>query len=81
MLIMNYFTRFVWAQGYLKYIANEIIDIYKSHNFPIFGQSKAVYSNNDFHFDNQKVQNYFQKKEVIYFTMAINHLLSIRLLE
>lgn len=78
LLVVDYFTRFIWAEGYLKHTADEVIDIYENHISPIFGHSEAVYSDNGSHFVNQKVQDYFQKRGVTHFT---GHPSSIRLLK
>ena len=44
LLVINYFTRFIWTKNYLKYTADKVVDIYKNHNFLIFDHSKMVYS-------------------------------------
>ena len=81
LLVVDYFTRFVWAKGYLKHTADGVIDIYENHISPIFGHSEVVYSDNGSHFVNQKVQDYFQERRVMHFTGPVSHPLSIRLLE
>lgn len=55
LLVVSYFTRCIWAKGYLKHMADKVIDIYKNYISPIFGHSKAIYLDNGFHFVNQKV--------------------------
>lgn len=55
LLVVDYFTRFVWAKSYSKYIADEVIDIYKNHICLIFRHKKAMYSDNSSHFVNQKI--------------------------
>ena len=80
-MVVDYFHRFVWAKGYLKHSADEVINIYENHISPIFGHSKAVYCNNGSHFVNQKVQDYFQEKGVTHFTWQVSHPSSTGLLE
>ncbi len=55
LLLVDYFTRFIWVKGYLKYIVDKVIDIYKNFISPIVGDSKVVYSDNGSHFINQKI--------------------------
>ena len=81
LLVVDYFTRFVWAKGYLKHTADEVIDIYENHISPIFGHSEAVYSDNGSYFVNQKVQDYFQERGVTHFTGPVSHPSSTGLLE
>lgn len=81
LLVLDYFTRFVWAKNYLKHTANKVIDIYKNHISLIFGHSKAMYSDNSLHFVNQKVQDYFRERGIIHFTGLMSHLSSNRLLK
>lgn len=81
LLVVDYFIRFVWAKSILNYTANEVIDIYKNHIFPIFGYSKEIYSNNGSYFVNQKVQDYFQERGVTYFSRPVSHPLFTRLLD
>lgn len=81
LLVVDYFIRFVQAKGYLKYIADEVFDIYKNHIFPIFGHSKTIYSDNGSHFINQNIYNYFQKRGFMHFMKQVSHPLSTRLLK
>ena len=55
LLVVDYFTRFIWAKSYLRHTSDEVIDIYKNNITPISGHSKVVYSDNGSHFVNHKV--------------------------
>lgn len=54
LLIVDYFTRFPYTKSNLKYVADKVINIYKTLIFLMFGYSKAVYFNNSSYFINQK---------------------------
>lgn len=73
MLIVDYFTGFIWVKGYLKYTTNKIIDIFENHLSSIFDHSKRVYLDNGSYFINQKVQSYFQERNMTYFTKLVSH--------
>lgn len=52
LLMVNYFIRFIWAKSYIKYMADEVINIYENHISPIFSYNKAIYLDNGSHFIN-----------------------------
>ncbi|MCJ1424369.1 hypothetical protein MMC29_002257 [Sticta canariensis] len=52
-----------------------------NHIAPIFGNPKAMYTDNGSHFVNQLVEKYTEDNGIIHYTGLVSHLLSTRLLE
>lgn len=60
LILVDYFSRFMWAKAYLKHSSGEVIDMFENHVSPVFGHPMAAYSDNGSHFVNDRVRNYFQ---------------------
>lgn len=81
LIMVDYFSRFVWARSYEDQTRFEAVDMYKYHLSPIFGHPKGVYSVNGSHVVNEKVQKYFQDQGIAHHTRPVSHPSSTRLLE
>ena len=81
LLVIDYFTRFLWAKAYRYHEAFEIIDMLRDVITSIFEWMSDLYSNNDSHFVNHDVRIVLKKHEMLHFTNSINHSSSIDLLK
>jgi len=73
LIIVDYFSRFVWAKPYRDYTRVETIDMYETHLAPIFGYPETAYSDNGSYFVNGDVQRLFKEYGVVRFTGPISH--------
>ncbi len=80
-LMVDYFSRFLWAKVYTKHTAIEFVEMFEIHVSPIFGHPNAVYSDNGSHFVNAVVKNYFLGRGITHNMGPMSHLSSTGLLE
>ena len=81
LLMVDYFTRFIWAKAYRDYTKVKVIYIYYDYLTLIFGWPEGCYSDNSSHFANTEVQAIFLEHGVSHFTGPISYPLSTGLLE
>lgn len=81
LLMVDYFSWFLWAKAYTKHTMQEVIDLHENHMSPIFGYPWVVYTDNRNHFVNELIKNYYEDCGITHYTRSISHLLSTRLLE
>ena len=81
LILMDYFSQFVWAKLYETHTADDVIDIFENYLTPIFGHPAAGYSDNGSHFVNEKISQYFEERGVTHFTGPISHPSSTGLME
>ena len=81
LLMIDYFSRFLWAKGYTKHTAQEVVDLHENHVFLIFGHPRAVYTDNGSHLVNELVRDYYRNCEITHYTGPISHASSTGLLE
>ena len=71
LLIVDYFSRFVWAKVYQFHTATKIVNMFSNHIVSIFEMSATVYSDNDSHFVNKDVRELFREHEVVHYIDSI----------
>ncbi len=71
LLIVNYFSRFIWAKIYQFHTATKVVDMFQNHIVLIFEMFITVYSDNDSHFVNKDVRELFREHEVVHYTRLI----------
>ena len=81
LLVVDYFSRFIWAQAFKDHTALEVIYMLRDVIAPIFGWPKGFYSDNGSHFVNYDVEALLQEHGVSQFTVPISHPASTGLLE
>ena len=81
LVMVDYFSRFVWAKAYVLHRGVEVCDMFENHLSPIFGYPKSVYSDNGSHFVNDELRRVFIDHGVTHFTGPITHPSSTGLLE
>ena len=81
LIVVDYFTRFVWAKAYVEHEGKETVHMYEHHICPIFGFPRSVYSDNGSHFVNQWVERLFREHGVTHYTGPISHPSSTGLME
>ena len=81
LLIVDYFSRFIWARGFKDHIAEETRDMWEWTIALIFGFYKGLYLDNGPHFVNQTIANMCRTYGISYFIGPISHLSSTGLLE
>ena len=81
LLVVDYFTRFVWGKAYREHTSAEVVDMYENTIAPIFGWPEGVYSDNGSHFVNELVRTMFASHGTKHFTGPVSHPSSTGLLE
>ena len=81
LLMVDYFSRFLWAKAYTKHTAQEVVDLHENHVSPVFGHPRAVYTDNGSHFVNQIMKDYYRDRGITHYTGPISHPSSTGLLE
>ena len=81
LLVIDYFTRFLWAKTYRYHEIFEMIDMLRDVIISIFEWMNNLYSNNDSHFVNHNVRIVLEEHEMSHFTDSISHSFSIDLLK
>ena len=81
LLVIDYFTRFLWAKTYRHHEVFEIIDMLRDVITSIFEWMRNLYSNNDSHFVNHDVKTMLKEHEMSHFINLINDSFSIELLK
>lgn len=81
LLMVDYFSRFLWAKAYTKHTAQEVVDLHENHVSPILGHPRAVYTDNGSHFVNELMKNYYRDRGITHYTGPISHPSSTGLLE
>jgi len=81
LLVVDYFSRFIWAKAYQFHTATEVVDMFQNHIAPIFGMPATVYSDNGSHFVNKDVRGLFREHGVVHYTGPITSPSSTGLLE
>ena len=81
LLMVDYFSRFLWAKGYTKHTMQEVVNLHENHVSPVFEHFCAVYTDNGSHFVNKLVKKYYRNCGITHYIGPISHLLSTGLLE
>ena len=81
LLVVDYFTRFIWAKAYLHARGDAVIDMLRDHIAPVFGWPKGAYSDNGSHFVNDDVHAIYLEHGVSQFTGPVSSPSSTGLLE
>ena len=81
LLMMNYFTKFVWVKAYLTTKNETIINMLRDHIVLMFDWSKSVYSDNESYFVNNNVHAIYLEHEINQFTKSMSLSLFIELLK
>ncbi len=79
--MVDYVFQFLWAKGYTKYTAQEVVDLHENHVSLIFGHPRAVYTDNVSYFMNEPVKDYYRNRGIIHYIGPISHPSSKGLLE
>lgn len=81
LLVVNYFSRFVWAKVYQFHTATKVINMFQNYIASIFEMPVTVYSDNELHFVNKDVRRFFREHEVIHYIESITSFSSTELLK
>ncbi len=81
LLIVDYFSRFVWAKVYQFHTATKIVNMFQNHIVSIFEMFATVYSDNDSHFMNKDVKELFREYKVMHYIDSITSSSFTKLLE
>lgn len=54
LILIDYFSRFIWAKSYATHTADDFLDMYENHLTHVFGHPAAAYSDNGSHFGMKK---------------------------
>ena len=81
LLVIDYYTRFVWLMSYKFCTQAEVADLLCNHIVPVFGWAKAIYSDNGSHFTGKDIKAIFKAHGVTHMTAPVTHPSSVRLIE
>ena len=81
LLVVDYFTRFVWAKAYQTGTKEDVADMLQNHITPVFGWPQGVYSDNGSHFKNDLLKGIYAEHGVSQFVGPTSHPSSTGLLE
>ena len=81
LIVVHYFSRFVWAIGVQKVDQVSIIKALLEHVFPVVGWPLTVYTDNGSHFTGMVISRMWEDHGVMHFPSAISHPQSVRLSE
>ena len=81
LLVVDYFSRFVWAKAYQNHTAYETFDMLREYIAPVFGWPWGLYTDNGSHFVNHDMQALMLEHGVSHFTGPVSHPSSTGLLE
>ena len=81
LLVVDFFSRFVWARAYQQHTSYKTIDLIREHITPVFRWPEGLYTDNGSHFVNHNLKAVLLEHGVSYFTGPISHPSSTGLLE
>ena len=81
LIVVDYFSRFLWARGVQKADQVSTIKALLEHVFPVVGWPLTVYTDNGSHFTGALISKMWDDHGVIHFPSAISHPQSVGLSE
>ena len=81
LVVIDYFSRFVWIHGYSKADQEAVHDMWINHIAPVFGFPESTFCDNGSHFTGSEITALFESHGTTQYFAPISHPSSVGLIE